>query len=89
MYFRYCKGRVSQIKIYASCIFDLEGTGTVTSAGWGIWFGAFAYLTAAACSVSASAEQRHFKITIEDTIQTLVGNQTFHTFAFNGQVPVR
>lgn len=35
----------------------------------------------------AHAEKRVFKMTIEDTIITLVGNQKFHTFAFDGQVP--
>lgn len=34
-----------------------------------------------------SAETHHFSMTIEDTIITLVGNQTFHTFSFNSQTP--
>jgi manganese oxidase len=44
----------------------------------------------AALSVLASpgfAETRHFSMTIEDTIVTLVDKQTFHTFSFNGQTP--
>lgn len=36
---------------------------------------------------AAHAEKRVFNLTIEDTTITLVGKQTFHTFAFNGQVP--
>ena len=35
----------------------------------------------------ASAETRHFAMSIDDTIITLVDKQTFHVFAFNGQVP--
>ncbi len=35
----------------------------------------------------AWAEKRAFEMTIEDTKITLVENQGFHTFAFNGQVP--
>lgn len=35
----------------------------------------------------AWAEKRVFNMTIEDTTITLVDKQTFHTFAFNGQVP--
>ncbi|QSR89078.1 multicopper oxidase domain-containing protein [Methylacidiphilum caldifontis] len=33
------------------------------------------------------SESRNFELTIEDTIITLVKDQKFHTFAFNGQVP--
>ncbi|QDQ42196.1 hypothetical protein kam1_957 [Methylacidiphilum kamchatkense Kam1] len=33
------------------------------------------------------SESRTFELTIEDTIITLVKDQKFHTFAFNGQVP--
>lgn len=33
------------------------------------------------------AEKRSFELTIEDVNITLVNNQEFHTFAFNGQVP--
>lgn len=36
---------------------------------------------------SVSAESRAFEMSIEDTTIRLVGDQTFHTFAFNGQVP--
>lgn len=36
---------------------------------------------------AAHAEKRVFNMTIEDTMITLVGNQKFHTFAFDGQVP--
>jgi len=38
-------------------------------------------------SANANAEKREFEMTIEDTKITLVENQAFHTFAFNGQVP--
>ena len=41
----------------------------------------------AAASSPAHAEKRVFNMTIEDTTITLVDKQTFHTFAFNGQVP--
>lgn len=41
----------------------------------------------AAISVASWAEKRTFDMTIEDTRVTLVGHQTFHTFAFDGQVP--
>lgn len=37
--------------------------------------------------VRAGAAQHKFEMNIEDTRITLVGNQTFHTFAFGGQVP--
>src|SRR5690606_10028870 len=37
--------------------------------------------------VSAWAEKRSFEMTIEDTRIVLVEGQSFHTFAFNGQVP--
>jgi FtsP/CotA-like multicopper oxidase with cupredoxin domain len=43
-----------------------------------------------ACSMvscPALAEKRHFSMTIQDTIVTLVDKQTFHTFSFNGQTP--
>lgn len=40
-----------------------------------------------AMSAPAWAEKRVFNLTIEDTTIKLVGEQTFHTFAFNGQVP--
>lgn len=36
---------------------------------------------------TAHAENREFDMTIEDTNVTLVGKTTFHTFAFDGQVP--
>jgi len=36
---------------------------------------------------SAAAETRNFEMTIEDTTIVLVAGQTFHTFAFDGQVP--
>ncbi len=36
---------------------------------------------------AAWAEKHAFEMTIEDTRMTLVDKQTFHTFAFNGQVP--
>ena len=48
--------------------------------------GAFLALTTLFIA-SAQAETHVFEMTIEDTEITLVGNQTFHTFAFNGQVP--
>jgi manganese oxidase len=38
-------------------------------------------------SAPARAEKRAFELTIEDTKIVLVENQSFHTFAFNGQVP--
>src|SRR6185312_7232215 len=38
-------------------------------------------------SCAAHAEKRIFNMTSEDTTITLVGNQKFHTFAFDGQVP--
>lgn len=41
----------------------------------------------AATGSPAHAEKRVFNMTIEDTTITLVDKQTFHTFAFNGQVP--
>lgn len=34
-----------------------------------------------------AAAKHPFDMTIADTKITLVDNQTFHTFAFNGQVP--
>lgn len=34
-----------------------------------------------------SGQTRRFALTIEDTILTLVGTQTYHTFSFNGQTP--
>ncbi|MBG53064.1 MAG: copper oxidase [Rhodobiaceae bacterium] len=37
--------------------------------------------------VAALAETHSFEMTIEDAEITLVGSQTFHTFAFDGQVP--
>ena len=46
--------------------------------------------SAVLCVVSppiASAETRHFSMTIDDTIIKLVDKQTFHTFSFNGQTP--
>lgn len=45
------------------------------------------FLVAATGSSPAHAEKRVFNMTIEDTTITLVDKQTFHTFAFNGQVP--
>jgi len=58
------------------------------------WFGkTFVGLIAAAgarlgaFSSTAAAETRHISFTIEDTILTLSGKQTFHTFSFNGQTP--
>jgi FtsP/CotA-like multicopper oxidase with cupredoxin domain len=39
------------------------------------------------CMYPAWAEKRAVEMTIEDTRITLVDKQTFHTFAFNGQVP--
>ncbi|WP_242522541.1 multicopper oxidase domain-containing protein [Candidatus Methylacidiphilum infernorum] len=36
---------------------------------------------------SLLCKSRNFELTIEDTIITLVKDQKFHTFAFNGQVP--
>ncbi|HET8711486.1 MAG TPA: multicopper oxidase domain-containing protein [Spongiibacteraceae bacterium] len=44
-------------------------------------------LLSTAFSINALAEKRAFEMTIEDTRMTLVDKQTFHTFAFNGQVP--
>jgi hypothetical protein len=38
-------------------------------------------------SPAALAETHHFSMTIEDTIITLVGKQTFHTFSYNSQTP--
>ncbi len=35
----------------------------------------------------AYAAEHELDLSIEDTLITLVGKQTFHTFAFNGQVP--
>lgn len=46
-----------------------------------------ALLASAVFAGSASAETRHFAMTIEDTILTLVDKQAFHTFSFNGQTP--
>ena len=44
--------------------------------------------SARAPSASPSGRNSHkFEMNIEDTRITLVGNQTFHTFAFGGQVP--
>lgn len=46
--------------------------------------------SAALCVASpptASAETRHFSMTVEDTILKLVDKQTFHTFSFNNQTP--
>ena len=58
------------------------------------WFGKtfFGLIAAAgaglgAFSSTAAAETRHISFTIEDTILTLSGKQTFHTFSFNGQTP--
>lgn len=49
------------------------------------WIAAGVFLMATVCL--AKAETRTFDMTIEDTKVVLVGNQTFHTFAFDGQVP--
>ena len=49
--------------------------------------GAIAALFPLLQAATAIAEDRVFDMTIEDTIITLVGDQTFHTFAFDGQVP--
>lgn len=46
-----------------------------------------AAILAGAYGTPASAESRNFELTIEDTRIVLVENQSFHTFAFNGQVP--
>jgi FtsP/CotA-like multicopper oxidase with cupredoxin domain len=42
---------------------------------------------AAQAGNAAKPEKRVFNMTIEDTIITLVEDQKYHTFAFNGQVP--
>ncbi|MBI4666118.1 MAG: multicopper oxidase domain-containing protein [Nitrospinae bacterium] len=46
-----------------------------------------ALLTVALVPGASRAEKRAFDMTIEDTKITLVEQQGFHTFAFNGQVP--
>lgn len=46
-----------------------------------------ALLAGIAAAGNALAVTRHFEMNIEDTRITLVGKQTFHTFAFDGQVP--
>lgn len=51
----------------------------------GRWIAAGVLLMSTVCL--ATAETRTFNMTIEDTKVVLVGNQTFHTFAFDGQVP--
>src|SRR5690348_15028424 len=50
-------------------------------------FAASAAVVVAASPPTASAETRHFSMTIEDTILKLVDKQTFHTFSFNNQTP--
>lgn len=54
--------------------------------GAGFWFLILLTLIAAVPR-SVYAAKRNFDMTIEDTRITLVDKQTFHTFAFNGQVP--
>lgn len=51
------------------------------------WFLAGLAFALAGHATDAFAEKRVFNLTIEDTTIRLVENQTFHTFAFNGQVP--
>jgi FtsP/CotA-like multicopper oxidase with cupredoxin domain len=53
----------------------------------GVLFALFAAAGLLTSAGFAHAEKRSFDLTIEDTNITLVGDQKFHTFAFNGQVP--
>jgi FtsP/CotA-like multicopper oxidase with cupredoxin domain len=56
------------------------------------WFRSRLLIVGLACTLSgwappAHATKRVFHMTIEDTIINLVGDQKYHTFAFDGQVP--